>query len=45
MFNIVLAFIQYYYYILLIARFEKERELTENEIIDKAYSRKTKRYV
>ncbi|EAR91938.2 WD domain, G-beta repeat protein (macronuclear) [Tetrahymena thermophila SB210] len=27
------------------ARFEKERELTENEIIDKAYSRKTKRYV
>lgn len=27
------------------ARFEKERELTETEIIDKAYSRKTKRYV
>jgi len=28
-----------------IARFEKDRELTENEILDKAYSSKTKRYV
>lgn len=27
------------------ARFEKDREFTENEILDKAYSRKTKRYV
>lgn len=27
------------------ARFEKDRELTEHEILDKAYSRKTKRYV
>lgn len=26
-------------------RFEKDREFTENEILDKAYSRKTKRYV
>ena len=29
----------------IIARFEKDRELTEMEILDKAYSRKTKRYV
>ena len=28
-----------------IARFEKDRELSEIEILDKAYSRKTKRYV
>jgi len=27
------------------ARFEKDRELTEHEILDKAYSRKTKRYI
>lgn len=27
------------------ARFEKDRELTENEILDKAYSRRTKRYI
>jgi len=27
------------------ARFEQDRELTEVEILDKAYSRKTKRYV
>ena len=28
-----------------LVRFEKDREFTENEILDKAYSRKTKRYV
>ena len=27
------------------ARFEKDRELTEIEIIDRAYSRKTKKYI
>ncbi|KRW99211.1 WD40-repeat-containing domain [Pseudocohnilembus persalinus] len=27
------------------ARFEKDRELTQNEILDRAYSRKTKRYI
>lgn len=27
------------------ARFEKDREMTEVEILDRAYSRKTKRYV
>ena len=31
--------------ITIIARFEKDRELTEAEILDKAYSRITKRYV
>jgi len=30
---------------ILLARFEKDRELTESEIIDRAYSRKAKRYV
>lgn len=30
---------------LIIARFEKDREFTETEILDRAYSRKTKRYV
>ena len=33
------------FFFFLIARFEKDRELSEIEILDKAYSRKTKRYV